>query len=112
VTQTSTAKEKIAQRIVQLRRQHGVAQKQLAVAIGLDPSSMNRIEKGERAVSVGELIRIADFCGVSAESILREPESSGVLFRMGEHRGAAVEQSLEIFRGVIRDYFGARATVS
>jgi transcriptional regulator with XRE-family HTH domain len=102
----------IAGRIVQLRDTHRLMQKQLADAIHLDPSAMNRIEKGERAVSVAEVIRIADFFGVTAESILREPESSGILFRMGEHRGAAVEQSLELFRDVIRDYFGARAAVS
>ena len=86
----------IAERIVKLRQAHDVTQKQLAGAISLDPSAMNRIEKGERAVSVAEIIRIADFFGVGTESILRDPESSGVLFRMGEQRGGAVEQSLEL----------------
>ena len=79
-------KRAIAGRIVQLRDTHHLMQKQLADAICLDPSAMNRIEKGERAVSVAEVIRIADFFGGATESILREPESSGVLFRAGEHR--------------------------
>ncbi len=108
--QASNAKQAMADRIITLRRSHQVKQRELADAISLDPSSMNRIEKGERAVSVAEIIRIADFFGVSAESILREPES-GVLFRAVEQRGPAVRESLELFDGVIRDFFGARATV-
>jgi transcriptional regulator with XRE-family HTH domain len=100
------------ERIVQLRKQHGVSQKQLAAAIGVDPSSMNRIEKGERAVSVAELVRVADHFGVGAESILRADESGGVLFRMERQANPSVDESLRLFRDVIRDCFGARATVS
>jgi len=108
----SATKERVVERIVKLRQEHGVSQKQLAAAIGVDPSSMNRIEKGERAVSVVELVRVADFFGVSAESILRVDESGGVLFRMEGQASSSVDESLRLFRDVIRDYFGARATVS
>jgi len=109
---SSETKERVVERIMQLRQEHGVSQKRLAAAIGVDPSSMNRIEKGERAVSVVELVRAADFFGVSAESILRGAESGGVLFRMEGQANPSVDESLRLFRGVIRDYFGARATVS
>jgi transcriptional regulator with XRE-family HTH domain len=108
----SATKERVVERMVQLRQEHAVSQKQLAAAIGVDPSSMNRIEKGERAVSVAELVRVADFFGVSAESILRSDESGGVLFRMEGQGNPLVDESLRLFRDVIRDYFGARATVS
>ncbi len=108
----SATKERVVERIVQLRREHDVSQKQLAAAIGIDPSSMNRIEKGERAVTVAELVRLADFFAVSTESILRGDESGGVLFRMEGQGNALVDESLRLFRDVIRDYFGARATVS
>ena len=109
---SAATKERVVERIVQLRREQGVSQKRLAAAIGVDPSSMNRIEKGERAVSVAELVRMADFFAVSAESILRGDESSGVLFRMERQANPSVDESLRLFRDVIRDYFGARATVS
>ncbi len=108
----SATKERVVEHIMKLRQEHGVSQKQLAAAIGIDPSSMNRIEKGERAVSVVELVRIADFFGVTAESILRVDESAGVLFRMKGQVSPSVDESLQLFREVIRDYFGARATVS
>lgn len=106
------AKVAIAKRIIRLRGSHRINQKQLADAIGIDPSSMNRIEKGERSVSVAEIIRIADFFGVSTESLIREPQADSVLFRLEGPLDAAVEESLSLFKGVIRDYFGARATVS
>jgi len=109
---STESKLAVAERLVQLRLENNVKQKHLAQAIGLDPSAMNRIEKGDRAVSVAEVIRIADFFGVSTEVILREPESHGLLFRASEQRGEAVAESLELFQAVIRDYFGARAAVS
>jgi transcriptional regulator with XRE-family HTH domain len=109
---SAATKERVVERIVQLRREQGVSQKRLAAAIGVDPSSMNRIEKGERAVSVVELVGVADFFGVSAESILRGDESGGLLFRMEGQATPSLDAPLRLFRGVIRDYFGARATVS
>jgi len=108
----SGTKERVVERVVQLRHEHSLSQKQLAAAIGIDPSSMNRIEKGERAISVAELVRASEFFAVSTESILRGDESSGVLFRIEGHVNPSIDESLRLFRGVIRDYFGARATVS
>jgi hypothetical protein len=58
------------------------------------------------------LNRIAGQFGVSAESILRGDESGGVLFRMEGQANPSVDESLRLFREVIRDYFGARATRS
>jgi transcriptional regulator with XRE-family HTH domain len=107
----TATKQRIAARIVDLRGQSGMNQKQLAEALAIDPSSMNRIEKGERAISVAELIRLAGVFGVSAENLVRAEESSGVLFRIEGPRNPAVDESLDLFRGVITDYFGAQATV-
>ena len=86
-------------------------QKQLAEALSIDPSSMNRIEKAERAVSVTELVRLADVFAVDTESLLRPDVPSGVLLRMAAGNTPAVDESLALFRGIIGDYFGARATV-
>jgi transcriptional regulator with XRE-family HTH domain len=99
-------------RIIELRQQAGLKQKQLAEAIGIDPASMNRVEKGERSVSVAELVRLASVLDVRVEDLLgpAEPAQSIWLRASGESRAEVIE-SLDLFRGVIRDYFGARATV-
>ena len=100
-------------RIIELRNQKGLNQKQLAEAIGIDPSSMNRVEKGERAVSVAELVQLASVLDVRVEDLLapQQPVQSIWLHASGES-AAGVAESLDIFRDVIRDFFGARATVA
>jgi transcriptional regulator with XRE-family HTH domain len=99
-------------RIVELRQQSGLKQKQLAEAIGIDPASMNRVEKGERAVSVVELVRLATVLDVRVEELLAPPEPApSIWLRASGESSAAVSESLSLFRDVIRDFFGARATV-
>ena len=104
--------ETLVSRIIELRHEKGLNQKQLAEAIGIDPSSMNRVEKGERAVSVAELVQLASVLDARVEDLLtpEEPVQSIWLRASGES-AAGVAESLELFRGVIRDFFGARATV-
>jgi len=105
-------KASLAVRITELRKAHGLSQRQLAEAIGIDPSSMNRVEKGQRAVSVGELVRLADVLDVRVEDLLAEAQPApSIWLRAGADGSAGVARSLELFRGVIRDYFGAQATV-
>ena len=106
-TQTS-----LVTRIIELRKQQGLNQRQLAEAIGIDPASMNRVEKGERAVSVGELVRLAFVLDVRVEEVLASPEpTQSIWLRASGDSPAGVAESLDLFRGVIRDFFGARATV-
>jgi len=99
-------------RIVELRHQAGLNQKQLAAAIGIDPASMNRVEKGERAVSVAELVRLASVLDVRVEDLLASTESAPTIWlRASGESSTAVSESLTLFRDIIRDFFGARATV-
>ena len=87
-------------------------QKQLAAAIGIDPASMNRVEKGERAVSVVELVRLATVLDVRVEELLAPTAPApSIWLRASGESSAAVSESLSLFRDVIRDFFGARATV-
>lgn len=99
-------------RIIELRQQRDLNQKQLAEAIGIDPASMNRVEKGERSVSVAELVRLASVLNVSVEDLLTSTEPvQSIWLRASGESSAAVVESLDLFRDVIRDFFGARATV-
>jgi transcriptional regulator with XRE-family HTH domain len=102
----------LAARIAAQRKERGLTQRQLADAIGIDPSSMSRVEKGQRAVSVGELVQLAAVLDVRVEDLLEQaaPVSSIWLRATGE-KSPGVAQSLDLFRSVIRDFFGAEATV-
>lgn len=64
-----------------LRAQNEMSQKQLAESVGFTgPSSMLRIEKGERTVDYGKLVQIANVFGVDPQSlILEEIEDNGAL---------------------------------
>ena len=61
----------VGQRIRQLRREHGVAQSELAIAAGISQSTLSDMERGEIAGrSLETLARLARFFGVSADFLL------------------------------------------
>lgn len=49
----------LARQIKELRRKQGVSQQRLAEMLGETQSTVTRIESGERAITVAELLRIA-----------------------------------------------------
>lgn len=53
-----------------LREAHDITQKELAQKIHINRSVLNRIELGTRAIRDDELKKIADFFGVTADSLL------------------------------------------
>ncbi len=102
----------LAARIAARRKECGLTQRGLADAIGIDPASMSRVEKGQRAVSVGELVKLADVLDVQVEDLLVDAKpASSIWLRTSGESPSGVTESLGLFRGVIRDYFGAQATV-
>ena len=66
--------EDVVRRIVALREERGVSQRQLAEALELDPSAVTRIERGQRGIAVGELATIAEQLDISVDMLLREDE--------------------------------------
>ncbi len=102
----------LAVRIAAQRKERGLTQRGLADAIGIDPASMSRVETGRRAVSVGELVKLADVLDVRVEDLLAHAKpASSIWLRTSDRGPSGIAQSLDMFHGVIRDYFGARATV-
>jgi transcriptional regulator with XRE-family HTH domain len=67
----------IGQRIYDLRVEHEVQQGDLAEAIHLHPSVLNRIEKGTRAARDSEIRAIALYFHVSADELLGLPSMGG-----------------------------------
>lgn len=64
------ANQDLPTRIIDLREKMNMSQTELAKRLGLDKSSMSKIEKGTRKVSSAELDEIADVFGVSADYLL------------------------------------------
>lgn len=65
----------LAARIVDLREKVNMSQSELAKRLGIDKSSMNKIEKSTRKVSSEELDKIASIFDVSTDYLLgRNPK--------------------------------------
>jgi transcriptional regulator with XRE-family HTH domain len=73
--------EEVGTRIVQLRDERGLSQTELAQELELTAPVLCRIEKGERGLGAGEVIRVADFFSVSVDSILRDEEEPAFMLR-------------------------------
>lgn len=104
---TYRTREEVAQRVRELREERELSQRKLAQLIGVDPASMNRIESGERGISTGELVAIAEALGVGVDTILRVEEPSYAL--RADCGDDEVRESLSFFRDVIADYFAVEA---
>ena len=60
----------LSDRLIQLKREKGLLQKDIAVAIGISLRSYQRYETGERNPDSETLIKLADFFGVSTDYLL------------------------------------------
>lgn len=66
----SMADKSLANKIVNLREERNITQSELARRLGLDKSSMSKIESGSRKVSTDELKRISEIFEVSTDYLL------------------------------------------
>lgn len=57
-------------KIRQLREQLGMSQRQLAAALGLDPSAVCLWESGKTVPTIHNLYRLADILGCDARDLL------------------------------------------
>lgn len=99
--------EGVGRRIAELREEAGLSQRQLAEAIGLDPSALSRIENGARGLAVGELTSIAERLDVDVEAILRD-ETEALMLR-GEADEESVQSAVALFDRVVGDFFALEA---
>ncbi len=105
---TYRTREELAERVRSLREDRGISQRKLAASVGLDPASMNRLEAGQRGVSTGELVAIAEALDVDVDGLLRV-EAPAFALRASGCDDDDVRDSLELFREIISDYFAAEA---
>lgn len=82
-----TINVQIGQRIFDLRVERDLQQGELAVAVGLNQSVLNRIEKGTRPAKAAEIRMLAQYFGVSSDTIL------GISVAAGETTAALDEHA-------------------
>ena len=60
----------LSQRILQLRKERGLNQKELGDAVGLSHKAISTIESGTRSTTIEKLVALARFFGVSTDYLL------------------------------------------
>lgn len=98
----------IGERIKAERDRQGLSQTALARAVGMDRDKMNKIERGTRDVSGGEIDLFAAALGVRFEALLRD--SVKVYYR-GNRDKPGVPAAEAIFNRFIENFLDARALV-
>lgn len=62
--------EQFSERVLKLRKQRGLSQKELGDAVGLSHKAISTIEGGSRGTSLEKLIVLSQFFGVSTDYLL------------------------------------------
>ena len=62
-------------RLKALRKQAGKTQEQVAEAVGLEPGTISRIERGVKGMSIDSLLMFSEIQGVSTDYILKGDET-------------------------------------
>lgn len=62
-------------RLRELRKQKGISQIKLALDLNTNQNTISRYETGEREPGLNELIKIADYFGVSIDYLLLRTEN-------------------------------------
>ena len=81
-----------------------MTQQSLAKVLGISKQVMTKIMKGNKAINVNELARIADILDTSADALLTvgaEPVTSDCLSFMGEVHDEPTRKRIDIIRSAI-----------
>ena len=89
------------------RLRDGMTQAALAEVIGVDASTMCRIEAGERPLNLRELVLVAAELGVQPDSILTSDRQVFALRATADD--PATDAALDTCAGLIEDYLASRA---
>lgn len=96
----------LGQRITQAREDAGMTQEEVGLAVGLDRSAVSRLEKGERKLSVPELVGVARKLGRPLAYFVAEPVPAAVSRRSDTAQAhdttRALDAELEHFAADVR----------
>jgi|SRR5690606_25827843 len=102
-------KEQILDELRRLKEEHGASQEELAAVLGVDQSSVSRLLNGERGLTAAELAGLAEFFGVSVDSILRDADE--VVVYRGDKDDPALQEALRLVDDLIDNYVYFKALV-
>lgn len=77
-------------RLKMLRKEKGITQENLSAMIGISQVTVSEYENGRNFPSADNLIKLADFFGVSTDYLLERSDIKGVL-KPGKYNGEETE---------------------
>jgi transcriptional regulator with XRE-family HTH domain len=84
------------------------SQRELAAAIGMHPSVLNRALKGERKLDLSKLVAIAEFLGVEPGALI-EDEQLAFAMRAEAGSDGNIDAAIKKCTDLIEDFFTYRA---
>ena len=84
--------EASGKRLKTLRKQAEKTQEQVAEAVGLEPGTISRIERGVKGMSIDSLLMFCEFYGVSMDFILKGNQMVTSSDTLLEELGALVQK--------------------
>lgn len=82
----------IAQRLYELRRDHGYSQESLAEALDISRQAISKWERAESAPDMGNLIALADLYGITIDELVRPGSSDDEKSSSNEDDQAVAEE--------------------
>ena len=83
-------------RLKALRKQTGKTQEQVAEAVGLEPGTISRIERGAKGMSIDSLLMFSEIYRVSTDYILKGDQSVTSSDALLEELGALVQNYMSL----------------
>lgn len=106
---TETTDQDLGARIKALRQQRGMSQEAFGKLLGMNQSTVSRIEDGIRPLTARELASASSALGVTIGTVVGEEAEVPALLRAGDSDDEAVCESLRIFSDCIDEYRGVEA---
>lgn len=101
-----TMDQELGDRIRALRDQRGLTQAAFGEAIGVEQSTVSRIEDGKRPLTARELALTSNVLGATIGQLLDQETAAPALLRAADSDGEAIRESLRVFSACIDEYRG------
>lgn len=93
-------------RIRALREQRGITQAEFGESLGVDQSTISRIEDGRRVLTARELALASTSLGMTIDQLLAQETGAPALLRATDLDDQEIQESLRIFNACIDEYRG------